>query len=506
MAGAELVKRLLSKDELGPCLSTDLSSHLISKYGLSPEAARKRVSRETKGDVKRLSNLKLNNAYFMYLQKDFGAPWYWDSLYSVIHNLQGPYSRVLNALDARGIVPESEFDIVCGAPIRQKGQVTASQALKALISSDVLVTQDIPGLGKSVLTKEISEQNPKSLESHVLARRQAEILVLRGVKDWLRRLAMVSAEKVNLRGECNKATTVGTFSWDLSAPSYLSPMVSWSSNDKPKPGFVVCDILLEERLSHAHVEPFIHKTKTLRALKRVGSTLFIFVALHYEEKAFAALRSIGCMPATVENLFGKDISEGLKDLLQVIENTSNSISDPDKLDSLLSRVGRLEGVLGNIRGTFFELMTAYIVRKTAPGNVSVRKIVKDDSGKESEFDVYVQAEGQPIRLIECKALSPNSELSDDFVQEWLQKTINRARQHLKRTEALEPNGPIPKFELWVTGSIESQAMRRLQKAKDANKKKYELVVNGPHELKDIVKDDKTLSDMLDKYFLEFSYV
>lgn len=68
-------------------------------------------------------------------------------------------------------------------------------------------------------------------ESHEVAkmraRLQTEQVLLLAIKAWARNLGMVSYDKVALRDEDSngKQPKVGTFAWDLTAPSYLAPMV-----------------------------------------------------------------------------------------------------------------------------------------------------------------------------------------------------------------------------------------------------------------------------------------
>lgn len=61
-----LIENILLK--LGPCLSSDLTKVLIDTYQLSPDAARKRVSRGCKG-MNKLEGLPFpRNAKFIYLK------------------------------------------------------------------------------------------------------------------------------------------------------------------------------------------------------------------------------------------------------------------------------------------------------------------------------------------------------------------------------------------------------------------------------------------------------
>ena len=81
---------------------------------------------------------------------------------------------------------------------------------------------------------------------------------------------------------------MGTFAWDLTAPSYLTSVTTRLKDKSVKSGWVVCDVLLIEEAQLKHVEPFLHKVRSLSALKNIGRTMFILIAHGYDTEAFKA--------------------------------------------------------------------------------------------------------------------------------------------------------------------------------------------------------------------------
>jgi len=226
---------------LGPCLSTDLTDYLVKNFGLTPTAARQRVSRAP-AEVKRLGHLPFQRkARFLYLQSDYASPWYWESLYKAIYATKGAYARALGAVDAREIVPLEHFRIACGAPIAQKKHISADTVLARLVSANVLATLTLPGLGQCVMAKptfEALNSGEEDLVATTRSRLIAEGILLDSIKEWLRRLAFGSYNSIKMRtGTEFSAPKVGTFTWDLTAPSYIAGLVTWGKN-KVKPGFV----------------------------------------------------------------------------------------------------------------------------------------------------------------------------------------------------------------------------------------------------------------------------
>lgn len=488
---------------LGPSLSTDLTDFLVTYRGLSPAAARQRVSRGAP-QIKRLAHLPFaRKARFLYHQDDFASPRYWESLYAAIFATNGPYARALGAVHAREVVPHEHFLGACGAPIAQKKQLSALTVLDRLAAANVLVKHALPGLGMCVMTKKTYERHQQNLDELAAATRSrliAETVLLDSIREWLRRLAMVSFNAVRIRmGTGTEMPRVGTFAWDLTAPSYLTSVLTRLKDKGVKSGWVVCDVLLIERAQLEHVEPFLHKVRSLEALKNIGRTMFILVAQGYDADAFKALRSAGIMPATPTSLFGKDVADGFRDLIQTLNEAARGVVNPEKFDQLFSRLGKLEGAVGNMRGAFFELLVAEVVRKNASGQVKLNKICKGEDGN-AEVDVYHLNEGIVAQMIECKGIAPGTVVDDEEVGLWLTTRIKRVRHHLQH---LNWPGPLPRFELWTSGALSVQAHERVEKTRLANAKKFEIVVVEGDALRAAVKsvNDASLLKTFEHHFL-----
>lgn len=485
---------------IGPCLSTELTSYLVTHLGLSPAAARQRVSRGAP-QIKRLAHLPFaRKARFLYHQDDYSSPYYWERLYTAIFETNGPYARALGAVQAREAVPISHFLGACGAPIAQKKQISAQTVLDRLVAANVLVRETLPGLGPCVMTKRIYELQQQNLDEFSLAIRSrltTESILLDSIREWLRRLAMVSFDTVRTRGK--EQPRVGTFAWDLTAPSYLTSVLTRLKDKGIKPGWVVCDVLMIENVQLAHVEPFLHKVRSLDALKNIGRTMFILVAQSYDAEAFKALRSAGIMPATPASLFGKDVADGFRELIKTLNDAAVGVVNPERFDQLFSKLGKLEGAVGNMRGAFFELLVAEVVRKTAAVQIKLNKICKGDDG-DAEVDVYHLNDGIVAQMIECKGIAPGSMVDDEEIVLWLTTRIKRVRHHLQH---LGWSGPLPRFELWTSGVLSEQARQRVEKTRQANAKKFELLVVEGGELRIIVKavNDPSLLKTFEHHYL-----
>lgn len=491
-------------EELGPCLSTRLASYLVDNHGLSPDAARQRISRAPK-EVRRLSSLPFaRGAAFVYLKDQYATEEYWENLYEAIFSVEGTYSRALAAVLCREVMPVHHFHIACGAPIAQKRHIASRAALKRLTEAGILDETILPGIGPCVMTRQ-TYVSPEldAIAAGVRSRLMAESVLLDSIKEWLRNLAIASYNSVTLRGAADEQLpNVGTFNWDLSAPSYSTALAERRKGEL-KPGFIACDVLLVENVSAGAIKPFLHKVKTLQALSNIGRVMFIMVGQHFDNDAFGELRSAGVIPATPESLFGKEVAAAFRDLIKTLKDAVQGVVDSAKLDDVITRLGKLEGALGNMRGSFFELLVAEIVRKTFPGEVQLNKICSGDDG-EAEVDVWAIKEGVSARIIECKGMAPGVLVSDEEIGLWLTTRIKRVRHHLKNI--LHWKGPRPQFELWTSGVLSPEAQLRIEKTRNANSAKFDLIVVGPEALRKAAKSvgDEPLLKTLEHHFIPAS--
>lgn len=484
---------------LGPCLSTDLAEFLVREHGVQPAAARQRVSRAPK-DIKRLNLPFPRRSSFLYLAEDHHTSRFWKALAAAIDKLGGSYSMALAAVDARTIVPIAHFPIVCGAPIKQRKHLAADAILNRLQQSEAIAIQDVPGLGQCVVSRAYARHADARDRARATARLLAERVLLETTCGWIRRLALASWNKVALRDDPDlngEQPRVGTFNWDMTGPSYLAPLSSWDQNKKRKPGYLTCDVLLNEEVTAAAIAPFLHKCQTLGQLRNVAKVLHIFVANGYSKDAFNAARQAGIVPATPSSLFGKDIAGAFRELSQVLMQTALGTVDPEKYQNVINKLDKVEGAAGNMRGALFELLVAEIIRHTEyrGGLVKLNKIFHDDAGEPAEVDVFLEHPITPL-VIECKGRDPNTILPDEEVKVWLHKRIQRVREDLNRKHYGPPIKP--RFELWITGRLSLEAIEMILKTRKANERVYTLDVIWSKQIREKaakVHDNKFLETL-----------
>lgn len=495
-----LVEELLKTH--GPCLSADLGQMLVKKHGLSPEAARKQVSRGCVG-LKRLAYLPFpRNARFVYLQKDYGSPWYWKNLLGALRSTNSAYGLAVAAVVQRGgVIPTSHFPIACGAPLRQQKHLSPETIRARLVQAGVFEEVDLPGIGNCISLAQLTNLRDVDL-ADLRARLITESILLSAVRSWIRNLALASFNKLHVRDDGGASPKVGTFAWDLAAPSYLAPLVEWDRGMiKPKPGFIVCDVMLGAPINEEGLRPFLQKCQTLRSLKRVGRCIQLFVANSYTRNALIKAKGSGIIPATPESLFGVDVAKGLTQLAEILRDAAKASVKPEVLDELFNRLTNIEGAATNLRGALFELIAAELARQTLSPQVRLNDIYRDGLGGQAEVDVTAVVQNREVYFIECKGYQPAGILDVDDVERWLIKRIPLVRNQVLQ----HPQWKNHKlhFELWTTGKLSDEALAMIERSK-VGTTKYTIDYKDATAVEQLAKgtQDIGLIKTLRQHFLE----
>ncbi len=449
----ELIESYL--DQNGPALSSEVAQYLSDNCGLNPAAARKRVSRAA-GNIRRLSGIVFpHKARFLYLQQQFGSPWYWSRLADALIATGSAYGYAIAALRQRGgIIPTRQFSVVCGAPLKQRKHLSPESILLRLSEAKLLTSVTLPSVGECIALIQ-GDGRYEAIAESMRAQLITEEFLLIAIKDWLKKLGIVSYGQVATRYD-EMLPKVGTFVWDLSAPSYLGHMVRKGMDGKLKPGFVVCDVHLGETMSVTGVAPFIRKCITLRSLHNIAPCMQMLVASRFDSDAFLRLKQNGIIPATPSSLFGDEISEGLSQLTSVLIGAAHSLINANQFDELFRKLGKIEGAANQLRGTLFEYLAADIARKTHAPEIVMNRIFKAKDKGEAEGDVVAVDQNKAITVIECKGYSPRATIPDALFLRWLEHSVPICFAAIK--DHPDWKNLRVTFEFWTTAPLSNEAM------------------------------------------------
>ena len=485
-----------------PCLSSSLAEKLVKLYGVSASNARQLIQRS---DVKRLKGINFpHRTSFVYLTSQYGSRNFFDALIDTLKTTNHACGYGLSALQDRGgVLPTDHFKIACGAPKLQSKQLNADRVAEQLLAANLIKRVDLAGIGECLALASFTAEDEQYAYVDLNARLKVESMALNAVREWVRRLGLGSWNKVQIRGE-GAIPTAGPNYWDLSAPSYLYPLLGSSGTGtdmKPKPGSFVCDVYLGGRLSASSAKTFVKKCLNVRGFNKVSPVLQMFLANGFEKEAVNAIRSHGAIAATLDSLLGTDVAHGLHELASVLKATAINLGTPEKIDALFSALGKIEGAEGTLRGCLFEYLCAQLAEETyRKPDIHINKLVRGSDGARAEVDVFVEVGSTEIVFIECKGHLPTGQVDDTEIEKWLMKRIPVLRDFAKHEEGYAKLKQT--YELWTNATI-SPASKASIKQENEKTNRYSITYREGSDLQEMIKESGNQS-LLKTYKQHFS--
>lgn len=480
--------------EHGPSRSS-LIADAYQEHGLSPEAARQRVSR-ARFPVRSFPVPMLpKREKFLYLEEQRNSERFWGNFMRDLRATGSIYGAAIDGISARGgMVTKEAFRVVSGAPhLPIRGQLSVDVVAKTLISASFMSEADTDDLG-------LCYHIPPSLHSHgagnLRARAIAEGVLLDGVREWARHLGMAGYNTIRIRGEAD-LQPIGPFMFDLAGPSYLLPL----QGPGKKPGFLVADAFIEGTLHEDDIQYFLRKSQMLKAILPGGGVLSLLVAEGFTGTALTAGHAGGIMMATPKDLFGKKVAIAMANLFETLKQAAAiASSHPERITGLLDSLVDIEGRNGNLRGIMFELMSAYLARRDAV-SIEMGKTARDPKTfKTADIDILkVKAMSSAVAAIECKGKNPGGSLSKDEVEAWLRKhpTI---RAYFRNHQSFQESKVS--LEIWTSGTIDPDALELLVATK-AYHVNVDIAWKDGKGVLDLAKEgkEKAIVDALYQHFI-----
>jgi len=491
--------------EHGPCTTSKLAYLLAQNTGITEETARKRVSRGSEHSAKLGYITFPRNVRFIYLKKQYATDLYWERLLEALKSTNSIYGLALNSLKrSDAISSERHFLISCGAPFgRLKKHLSADTVLERLERARLVERRDVTGIGPCVMLK--GHGAAEILESRLRARLIAERILLGAVSSWIQKLGIGSYSSTRTReDETTSPPMISSYAWDLTAPSYLYPMIERDSKNTYTPGFVMCDVSLSSEVTEDGLKPFINKCEGVRGLKNLGRCLQIFVADRYTNSAFTEAKRKGIIPATPETMFGKEVAEGLRSLMNTLEHAATNHFSPEKFEKLFKSLESIEGATMNLRGSLFEYLCAEIIRQRLPhALIKVGRDIKNRIGGRTDVDVLAETTNGDIYFAECKGYKPYREIPHETVKKWLQATVPTIREFALGNPSWENRNMT--YEFWTTGKLSKESVEFLENAKQTiSSSKYTIEYYDATATRKAAQatGDKNLLKVLENHFLK----
>lgn len=493
---------------LGPCLSSTIVDRLVTENHVSRENARKLISRSiAAGEINSLSKIFPKRENFLYLKEAYGSDSFWDKLIYDLTESGSALGLAISAVKARGgIMPLAHFGAASGSPVAMKKKLSYTTVLNNLISIGVFKKISLQGIGECIAIKQNDDNRYDVISNIVKARLITESVFINAVVQWAKNLNLVSYDSVRIRNYNDEnQPRISNFIFDITAPSYLSPLVQHNQSGSEKPGFFACDVLLDTNVTLAQVKPFINKCRAIWTLKNVGRCIFIMAASQFTNEAFMELKKYGIIPGTPDNLFGNEIGRTLRELSNfIIYGGYGHSDDLTTLDNLMTNLAHINGATAQLQGALFEYLVAELFRPNG-GIIRVGKLCCSSNNKKAESDVYIDKENRGVTFIECKGYKPYSVVLHKDVQHWIGSQIPVFKD-FARMQYPNIHKEDIRVEFWTTGKLSEESQKSIQAAMNNNSvnKRYVIELVEAHQVRKRFEESRNenLISVYKKHFLQ----
>jgi hypothetical protein len=315
--------------------------------------------------------------------------------------------------------------------------------------------------------------------AHMALRRRVKFRLAEAMGAWLRENALVSDSGTTTASQGRPANYL-SLPFDLVGFSFLTGLAGRDKNGAV-PRAVVGDCLLEE-CNLPYARSFAARVEQCAA--KNGAWPFAFViSERFEHSAFMYLKKSGVATWTQSQLLGKKTSEAIQRVLAIAEDLIQQREiDPGAFAEIFEGLDSFSGPFGNLKGTLFELLIAYLFHRRT-GNSRLAWEIKDDHHT-YDVDVFASHNTQAY-AVECKGIKADAVVSNGDVQRHFRYRLPLAR-HLAFAERINPIRQIQGIVI-TTGSFEPQSQEDVGAGAYGNQQHTQFELwDRPRLLKELV--------------------
>ena len=465
----------------GPCLSNELIEY-YSKNGTSKDAVRKRISR-VGNPILKLFGFFQDKQTFFYHKDQYRTEIYFKNLRKAIENSARRYYSIIKAIEYHnGYVKKEHLASYSFSPIENlkshKNFKTIIEELKEL--NFILEDNDCYTLNENLSIRTKNNYN------YYKAVELSKKLIIDQFDDFTKSIGLISYNSGKNNSEYSK------FQFCFTAPSYVNGINSFTAG-KPKPAFVVADILLGNHIDEDEVDFFIRKISIIKTQSKCNFLPFLIID-SASQGAFKKLKEQGIIVGFINKLFGSEYEELLKSLLSTVTNAGTVLKkNPEAYLALIEQFNKLiDGKTNNLKGDLFELAVGYYYSNLCQ-SLNVGKTITFES-KKREIDVLAFFQ-EKIIASECKAYKTKIELSS--IEKWMKDKVPIIYKSLIYNN--DEKEII--FEFWSTSGFTREAVEYLEEKKRSIKK-YKIEYYSEKEIMEKARRSraKKITDIMKDYF------
>lgn len=331
--------------------------------------------------------------------------------------------------------------------------------------------------------------------AHLALRRRVRYNISQSVAEWLRENTIVS-DSGTITATHGRPANYLSLPFDVVGFSYLSGVATRDKDGTSKPRAVIGDCLLEE-CNLPYAKSFAMRVDQCAAKKQMRPLAFV-IGQRFEHGAFMYLKQHGIAAWTQSQLLGRRTPEAIQRILTIAEGlVQQQAIDPSCFTEIFESLDNFPGLFGNLKGTLFELVVAYVFHRRT-GNT---RLGWEITGEHQAFDVDVFATNNSrSSAVECKGIKAQAIVPDGEVRRHFQRRVPLARS-IAFSDRTTPIRYI-KGIVVTTGGFEQQSIDDLARGAYGKREDTDFELwDRRRLLKELAEDGlQTLARLIERYY------
>jgi hypothetical protein len=474
-----LTEKILQEE--GPLMSSELARILEKKESIPYNTASQRIGRDK--NICKITGFFQSGQSLCYLEIHENEDLF-KKLNKYLFEYGKKYWYCLNAIKLHGGTIERKYlECFTNYPISPlKKHLPFDKVMQMFVKEDILVFSG----NYYHLSPKFGQQRASKISLSTLDFIKADLLT--NFETLTKNIGLISFNTAE------KFAEYGKFRWAFKGVSKVTGLVNNGNT-----GFLLADILIGVPIYKEDVSFFIEKIKHVQSFNNASKLIPFLLVDNLEKEALIYLKKHGVVVGLIGELFGQKYAEALRELITILDNAGASLKQtPDKYLDLIKELRKYnEGLVNNIRGTFFEFVVGHIHSIDSNSSIDLGRVITEN-GAQHEMDVLANYPDKVV-IAECKAVK--SKIDYDVVDKWLGKKLPAFRKWFEKQETWK-NKKL-EFEFWSVSGFTDEALEKLDNIAKTSTK-YSLRYYQSNKIRDKAKtmNNKKLKELLDDYFLK----
>lgn len=510
-------------------ISTDLTSLLIDRFGISNDNARQIINRAYKKEIiKSSAPFTFGVGRFAYTLSDKNFTY--EVIKDICRTHRPPIFRLLEAIDLNdGIISYYEALKVTSSPLKKSTSKVdyLDDLIKVIEERNFIYLKTDENSIKYIVSSKKDEDDYKLLMKRQYSKMSLDALLLKDILDWFSKNNLLSGSNIIYRNKNtpNKGAIHNNLLWDAFGYTKTTGINSGNASKSQtidKQTLVVFDVLINRDYNQIDLDGFLGRINiNINAVKTEKRKVVpIIIYKKCPEYLLKKMRKLGFLSFDIASIYGSNIF-GIIENISKIQLFNNESFNNDFNSAIIETLKAIkdtgqEDKLRELKGTLFEVMMYQILKHSFPNSeinsnfTYSSKILTEDGNfnkEKYEYDYVIKSSNpKEIIIVELKGYHADHKipLGDNITKQTINWFYRKTLPFIKAKFKKDIEEGYKFKGIYITTSqIDEEAMTALNSSpyQSFKPQKIELFFDRTKLLHYIEQNDfNSLGKIIEKFY------